>query len=139
MRRGLFVIGVIGFLIGFGCDSRPKGTFRSGRRILAVSYRTPALNVVRYFPSTNEVQVFEGTLENFTGTITGVVAADAAAWHMQFITDGRIKSGGSVRDTQRVDLPYPQKRSIVVPQLGKVTVWFVSDEELLRNAEMFAK
>jgi alpha-acetolactate decarboxylase len=127
-------------LFAAGCDSRPKGTFQSSRRIVASYYRSPVMEVMNYFPTTNEVRIFEGTLGNFTGTVTGIVASsNASGWHMQFVSDGQSRSGAKVGATQHLDLPYPTKRKITIPQLGEVTVWFLSDEEISRNAEMFAK
>lgn len=140
MRRLCIFFSAVGLLIVTGCDDRPKATFQSGRRVIGTYYQTPALEIVNYFPSTNAVQIFDGTMGGFTGTVTGIVtSSNATDWHMQIISDGRMSSGEGVHDTQLIDVPFPEKKTIVIRGLGKVTVWFLSDEELLRNADMLAK
>ncbi|MCF7764111.1 MAG: hypothetical protein K9N62_10595 [Verrucomicrobia bacterium] len=87
-----------------------------------------------------EVQIFEGTIGEFTGTVKGsMTSSNAAGCHLKFISDGSMRSGGSVRNTQHVDVPFPRSKKLVMPELGEVTVWFLSDEELRLNAGMFGK
>jgi hypothetical protein len=120
------------FLCGCGCDRGPKPTYKSSRRILALYVRpsTPPPSLFKYILDTNDTDVFQGQLGDFNGNITArSVSSNSAAWRLQLRIEGAMKSGAPVSMTTLLDVTYPRPQEVVIAG-GKITGWFLSDEEL---------
>jgi hypothetical protein len=125
---------LITVLLSCGCDFRPKPTYQSPRRILALDVRppTPPPVIVKYLLDTNDARVMQGELGDFRGGVTATtLSSNSTGWRLQLRFEGKMTSGSPLDTTNVLDIPYPQSRQVALPGIGTVTGWFLSDGELL--------
>ena len=117
-----------------GCDYRPKATYESSRRILALEvWETNRTAVtIKYFPNTNDQYVIGGDLGSFQGDLTAVtVSSNAREWRLLLGLKGITSAGVAVDLTNALNVSYAQFSRSELLGIGTVTGWFLSDEELL--------
>jgi len=129
-------------LLWCGCDFRPKPTYQSPRRILALDVRqqNPPDVTVKYLLTTNEAYVRGGDLGVFRGDITAAtISSNAAEWRLQICFKGTTTAGTAVDFTNALNVPYTRYSRFSVPGIGTVTGSFLSDQGLTEFDQRFPK
>jgi hypothetical protein len=97
--------------------------------VLAISVYPPSgtPSIIKYLLDTNEAPIVSGP----SSIVATTLSSNATAWSVQLRFDGTMSTGAEVHTTSVLDIPYPQARQLVLPGVGTVTGWFLSDRELL--------
>jgi len=127
----------ISAIILSGCNARPKPTFDSSRRILALQLVStkPYSSITKFLLNTNNdegsiVGRYGGIRTGFKGDISVMtIVSNATAWNVQIKTSGTF-DGANENETTVIQIPYPQSRHVTLGRIGVVTGWFLSDEQM---------
>ncbi|HEY1662858.1 MAG TPA: hypothetical protein VGI03_10605 [Verrucomicrobiae bacterium] len=129
----------------FGCKKQPKVTYHSSERVLALKLipATPTENFrIKYLDDTNSedgdiMPGYDGQFGNFQGNVSAITLfSNAATWRVELTFVGTI-SGSSMSQTNILNVPYPESRQLSLGQIGSVTGWYLSDEQLLDHKKMW--
>jgi hypothetical protein len=118
-----------------GCEVRPKRTYQSQRRILALElWETNQTGVTtKYLLTTQDPFVRGGHVGFYEGDFTAqTVASNAVEWRLLLTFKGTNTNGTAVSLMKELKVPYPRFSQAELVGVGTVTGWFLSDEELMK-------
>lgn len=123
----------------FGCNNHPKEIYNSSHRVLALKLipATPTETFrIKFLYDTNseDGDIMPGTngqFGKFQGNISVItLSSNANMWRVELMCVGAL-SGSSLRQTNILEMSYPQGNQLSLGRIGSVTCWFLSDEQLL--------